>query len=412
MTRIGRAALVALALSCAGVAPLGAQVPALTGADLKVYLLTMGQGAALWERFGHNALVIRDTRSGVTTAWNWGVFDFAAPDFLARFLTGDTRYWMQGDDFARTVEAYRWMNRSLWVQELALPDSAKLALARTVAANAIGDAKYYRYDYFRDNCSTRVRDAIDQATGGALRAQLRTVPSGTTYRRETERLLDGMPLAVVGVDIALGRRADAPLSRWEAAFVPMQLRDALRGVRVPDGAGGTRSLLVRDEALFVASRPPEAVNPPRLSLWTAVAGLALATLLGVLGRAAPGSGAARSGVAALGGLWSLAAGVVGVVLLLAATVTRHVFWGANANLLLFSPLSLVLAVLLPWAVWGRRGGAVARGVAAGVVLASAVGGLAALLGGQPFAATLALAAPVHAALYWAIRRATQAPVPA
>lgn len=378
------------------------------GSQLTVYLLTMGQGDAIWERFGHNALVIRDRRTNAGTAWNWGLFDFAAPDFLARFLTGDTKYWMAGDDFARTVEAYRWMNRTLWLQELALPDSAKVALVQAVAANAVGDAKYYRYDYFRDNCSTRVRDALDRATGGAIRAHLSARPSGTTYRRETERLLAGMPLAAAGVDIALGRRADAPLTQWDAAFVPMNLRDALRGVRVPDAAGGTRPLLARDDELFVASRPPEAVNAPPLAMWMAVAGLALATLVGLLGRAAPTSAAARSGVVLLGGLWSVAAGVVGVVLLLAATLTQHVFWGANANLLLFSPLSLALAVLVPLAVWGGRASAAARGTAAGVVLASAVGGLVAVVGGQPFAATLALAVPVHAALYWAVRRATLA----
>lgn len=407
LRRFVASAALGLAAS-AGAAPGRAQVLAPPdGSQLKVYLLTMGQGEAVWERFGHNALVIRDLRTNVGTAWNWGLFDFAAPDFLARFLTGDTKYWMAGGDLGRTIEAYRWMNRTLWLQELAIADSDKVALAQAVAANAVGDAKYYRYDYFLDNCSTRVRDALDRATGGALRTQLARTPAGTTFRRETERLLGGMPLAAVGVDIALGRRADAPLSQWEAAFVPMNLRDALRAVRVPDGAGGTRSLLIRDDVLFVASRPPEAVNPPRLSLWTAVAGLALATLLGLLGRAAPASGAARAGLALLGGAWSLGAGVVGIVLLLAATATRHVFWGANANLLVFSPLSLALAALVPLALLRGRGATAARGVAAGVVLASAAGGLAAVLGGQPFAATLALAAPAHAALYWAVRHATR-----
>ncbi|MFO0272439.1 MAG: DUF4105 domain-containing protein, partial [Gemmatimonadota bacterium] len=165
LRRLAASAALGLAAS-AGAAPVRAQVLAPPdGSQLKVYLLTMGQGEAIWERFGHNALVIRDLRTNVGTAWNWGLFDFAAPDFLTRFLTGDTRYWMAGDDFGRTIEAYRWMNRTLWLQELAIPDSAKVALAQAVAANAVGDATYYRYDYFLDNCSTRVRDALDRAIG-------------------------------------------------------------------------------------------------------------------------------------------------------------------------------------------------------------------------------------------------------
>lgn len=390
-----------------GAGPAG-PADAAAGATLKVYLLTMGQGDALWERFGHNALVIRDMRTGAGTAWNWGVFDFAAPDFLARFLTGDTRYWMAGDDFAATLERYRWLNRSLWLQELALPDAAKAALAAEVARTAESDARFYRYDYFRDNCSTRVRDALDRATGGAVRDALSRVAAGTTYRRETERLLAGMPPAAVGVDVALGARADAPLSQWEAAFVPMSLRDAVRAVRVPDGAGGTRPLVVRDDALFVAARAPEAVVPPPLALWTAPGGVGMALVLGLAARALPTSAAARLLAAGLAAAWSLVCGVVGVVLLLAATITRHDFWGANANLLLFSPLSLVLAVLAPAALgWGKWSGA-ARGVAAGVVLAAAAGAVAALASGQPVSATLGLALPVHALLYLAVRRGTDA----
>jgi hypothetical protein len=394
-------------------APPGAVQPSATdpvaplrGGDLKVYLLTMGQGDALWERFGHNALVIRDMRTGVGTAWNWGVFDFAAPDFLQRFLTGDTRYWMAGDDFAQTLDRYRWMNRSLWLQELALPDDAKLALAQQVTALSFSEDRFYRYDYFRDNCSTRVRDALDRATNGAVRASLTQAEAGTTFRRETERLLAGMPAAAIGVDVALGARADRPLSQWEASFVPMTLRDAVRAVRVPDGAGGTKPLVVRDDALFVASRVPEAVMPPPVSLWTAPSGVALACLLGVLIQAMPRSSPARVAIAGLAAAWGLVCGVVGVVLLLAATVTRHDFWGANANLLAYSPLSCALVVLVPAALVARKWERLARGVALGVVLSGTAAGIAALATGQPLAATLGLAMPVHAMVYLALRRGT------
>ncbi|MDX2183172.1 MAG: DUF4105 domain-containing protein [Gemmatimonadaceae bacterium] len=367
-----------------------------------IYLLTMGQGDALWEKFGHNALVVRDRQTGQGVAWNWGVFDFAAPDFLSRFLTGDTRYWMAPDDFAATLDRYRWLNRSLVLQELAIPDSAVGPLLAAISANARDDAKYYRYDYFLDNCSTRVRDAINRATGGALERTLRNRAAGTTYRRETMRLLSTMPAAAIGVDVALGARADRPLSDWEASFVPMTLRDGVRAVRMPDGAGGTQPLVRREEALFTATRPAESAAPTAYAPLLALAGLVGAALLLALSRSTATS--ARLATTGLAVLWSLVAGVVGVVLLLAATVTRHVFWGANANLLLFSPLALVLVVVLPLALRRPAVGVVARGVAMGVVASAAVGVVVALAMHQPIAATAAVALPLHVATVLAVRR--------
>jgi hypothetical protein len=86
------------------------------GADLTIYLMTMGNGVRIWERFGHNAIRIVDASRGTDSVYNWGTFDFQQPNFLRRFMTGNTLYWMQGDDIAETIATYRYTNRSVWVQ--------------------------------------------------------------------------------------------------------------------------------------------------------------------------------------------------------------------------------------------------------------------------------------------------------
>src|ERR1043165_7725993 len=68
------------------------------GSDLTVYLLTFGWGDAVWERFGHNAIWIRDRARNTDLTYNWGMFDFNQPHFIWRFVTGDTRYWMEPID--------------------------------------------------------------------------------------------------------------------------------------------------------------------------------------------------------------------------------------------------------------------------------------------------------------------------
>ena len=64
------------------------------GSHLEVFLMTMGPGDAIWERFSHNALVVRDNRAGTEVAYNWGIFSFSQTDFVPRLLRGRMRYWM------------------------------------------------------------------------------------------------------------------------------------------------------------------------------------------------------------------------------------------------------------------------------------------------------------------------------
>ncbi len=77
------------------------------GSNLTVYLLTFGMGDVVWERFGHNAIRIKDAARGTDLTYNWGMFDFNQPRFIQRFLTGDTRYWMEAAQAAAVRRAER-----------------------------------------------------------------------------------------------------------------------------------------------------------------------------------------------------------------------------------------------------------------------------------------------------------------
>src|SRR5882762_92204 len=77
------------------------------GSNLTVYLLTFGWGDVVWERFGHNAIWIRDNARGTDTTYNWGMFDFNQPHFIWRFVTGDTRYWMEAIDLGSMLSYYK-----------------------------------------------------------------------------------------------------------------------------------------------------------------------------------------------------------------------------------------------------------------------------------------------------------------
>lgn len=321
---------------------------AVRGESLEVSVLTFENGAVLWERFGHNALVITDTLLGESRAYNWGVFDFDSPDFLVRFLTGDTRYWLAIWPTRAMLEEYVRLDRTARRQVLALDAVQRAALAEYVEWNALEENRYYRYDYYLDNCSTRVRDAIDRVLGGALARAFADVPTTPrTWREETARVTDGDWPPFAGIHVALGRNADRPLTRWNEGFIPMQLAVHLTTVMIPDGNGGTRALVAHDTVLYRAQRAPLPDRAPDRRIVALLLGLGLAALLLVLGRTAGASNAAPPLAARLlMTLWYSVGGVLGTALLLAGTVTKHApYMGSNLTLLQVHPLLLIAAVV-------------------------------------------------------------------
>ena len=401
-------------ISCLLPSLLGAQTAATSatptasepGSTLSVYLMTMGPGDAVWEKFGHNAIWIRDTTRGIDAAYNWGLFDFDAVDFYPRFLKGSMLYWMEGYDGTGTVNAYASYNRSVWAQELALTPAQRQELLDFVRWNALPQNRYYYYDYFRDNCSTRVRDAIDRVLGGQLRAALDTTATGTTYRWHTRRLTQGSLPVYTGMDIVLGPRGDHPLSAWEEAFLPMSLRDHVRTLTVA-GPDGTTVPLVRQEVeLFTASRIPEPARPANLLPGFLALGVLVGGLFAYSARLTwRGRRSGRIGVATLGGLWGFLAGTIGTVMALSWTLTDHVFMYRNENLLQLSPLAFLLVPLCISLGLGGRRARLAWRVAAVLAALSLLGLVLQLVPGldQGNGEVIALALPIHLGMAWGTR---------
>jgi hypothetical protein len=385
------------------------------GHELAVTLITFGVGEEVWERFGHNAIWIHDGSKGTDIAYNWGLFDFEQPDFTRRFLTGDTKYWMGGEEALTMVSNYHNIGRTVTLQRLNLTPKQALLLRDFVQNNALEENKYYQYDYFRDNCSTRLRDALDVALGGALRAETDSEKTALTYRAESMRLAEGDLPVQVGMDVALGREADVPLTAWQSFFIPMRLRDDVRHVSVsrPDG---TRVPLVTDEQVIAPSsgarQAAEAKAAPDLSVPAAIVGVVLALIVVVLRILARRSRGASWLLALLGMAWALLCAGLGVIILLAWFTTKHVFWAHNENILLLSPLWIPLIVLIPAALLSSRGVGKAR-VLLWLNVVLGVGALYLSLqpGGQDSETIVAFFLPVHVAFAWALSLTLPPPEP-
>lgn len=358
---------------------------------LRIGVMTMQPGEIFWERFGHNALVVDDPALPAPVSYNFGFFDLTEPGFFTRFIRGDMQYQLVALPLEQDLAYYREVGRGVSLQWLELEPARARALADALATNALPENARYRYDYFTDNCSTRVRDALDGALGGALRRQMDARSRGNTYRSEAVRLASPAGWMWLGFDVGLGPWADRPLSRWQEAFVPMRLADSLREARGPGGAP-----LVRGEVELLPHRiaPEPAEAPRRIWPWA---------LAGLLAAAAIASAPRRRDrlVAALAlPAWTLSV-LVGLLLAFLWCCTAHRAGWANANLLLLNP---ACALLLPggWRLLrGRAPGRWFPGLLLAVAAVAALSLPLQLLPGAQFQLPwIALLLPVHLAFAW------------
>lgn len=380
-------------------APLHAQQDA-TG--VRVFLMTMGPGDAVWERFGHNGIVIEDPRAG-SFVFDWGRFSFDQPGFVPRLMKGRMMYSMGAASTEDMINAYVGFNRTVWLQELNLSPGQIVALRAFVMWNVQEENKFYRYDYYRDNCSTRVRDAIDRILGGQLKAQLRARPTVETYRSHTERLTFDDIATYTGLQLAMGPNIDTPLTAWEEAFIPMELMQHVRTAKVRDASGREVPLVAREMTAFQSTRKPRPEKAPNLTIWYLLTGLIAAFALVWLAHSPtrPRSLALAITIA----LWCFITGFFGTIITLLWAFTDHIVTYRNENLLQAHPLLLVLAIFAPAVLlakgWARRIGVRLAWVVAGL---SALGFVIQILPGvdQVNGEIIALFLPIHLAVAYAL----------
>jgi hypothetical protein len=294
-----------------------------------ISVLTFGPGDETFSKFGHDALWVHDPRqpsSRRDLVYNYGTFRFDSPWLIVDFLKGRLSYWLSVSTLQRTLATYRSMNRSVSTQELALSREQALALTAFVQENAKPENAAYRYDYYRDNCATRIRDVLDRHLDGALRAASEG-PAPWTYRDHTRRLTAGAPLLFFALDLALGPLIDRPISEWEEMFLPGKVEAKLAQLKLPDG----RPLVRRTRVLFEAQRAPEPTRPPSFRWGWLVAGVAIGGALLGLSRLRRrwARVALAAGLGTLGLFW----GVLGALLLVLWLLTDHEVTYLNQNVL-------------------------------------------------------------------------------
>ena len=377
------------------------------GETLTVHLLTIGPGDGVEQLFGHNVLLVRDSATGYEGAFNYGLFSFEEPGFLLNFLKGRMMYRVEPRPLDATLASARAAERRVWAQELDLEPAARTELLDLLMTASLPENRDYRYEYFLNNCSTKLRDALDSVLGGQLRAAT-DIPDdrGITWRSHTRRLTGNRLFYYTGIDLLLGRRGDEVTTRWQEMWVPMQLRDAVGALYVTR-SDGSRTRLVSSEAVWVESdREHEPAASRSMQILFLLFGSAGGLVFVMLGRgAARGSRRSRFGLGLLGCLWGVFCFVAGS-LLIGMHWTDHEFMYWNQNVLLFSPLGLGVAIGLvrisrrgTTGLWDRRSALAPLWLGAVALLAHLIPPLR-----QGNLELILFAIPMHAAVCWVVIR--------
>ncbi|HVU53257.1 MAG TPA: DUF4105 domain-containing protein [Polyangia bacterium] len=319
---------------------------------LSIYVVTFGPGDHPFFKFGHDALLVRDRATGRDLVYNFGTFRFA-PGLIGDFMKGRLTYWLSVSSLPVVMASYERENRTIVLQELALPAEAKRALVARLEENARPDRREYKYDYFLDNCATRVRDAVDRATGGALHAASRA-PGRLTLREQALRMTaDAVPL-YLALDLVLAGATDRPIDRWAEMYIPEELERGLRAVTVP-GPAGPRPLVASEQTAFTAARPPPLERPPARLVPFLLVGVGIGLVFVALGWAAPHRPLVRALLGIVVAAWGLLVGFIGCFLVYAWTMTDHVVAHRNENIFLCAPWAVSLLVLGVGVALGWRG---------------------------------------------------------
>ena len=333
----------------------------------EAWLVTYGPGAEVWELFGHNALWLRDPATGLDHTYSFGYFEIDRPGFHLDFARGIMLYYGASSQAQREFDFYRGRQRSIQAQRLNLAPEQVRALQRSIHDAIYPHPQYYEYDYFRNNCSTWLRDLLDEVLGGELEPKLRGEPARLNFRDHTRRMSASRPWVQTGIMLLMGPSIDQSVSAWKETFLPDALARWLDTVIIDGEPLVLETRLLHDPQVF---QPPE--YPSSLWVWMLPAGAGAAVLIML-----PVLGVRRRWSRWPWHLGVLLAGSAGSLLLLMWLASGHHDTWHNAMLLLLHPLW--------WLLWwpSARAGRLPALLLAGVALGSLILGWPGLFQNRP-----------------------------
>ncbi len=218
------------------------------GADIRIVTCGPYQGE-LYSAFGHSAIRVRDSAQGLDLIYNYGVFNFNQPNFYLNFARGHLLYRLAVMDYRPFVDSYIEENRFVHEQILNLNPRQEQRLFDFLQWNALPENMEYNYDYFYDNCATRVRDAVKTTFGDTISFDGSYITTSYTIRDLCDIYLQQQPWGDLGIDLCLGLPMDKRATPWMYMFLPDYVESAFENATISD-SNGVRPLVAKNVVTF------------------------------------------------------------------------------------------------------------------------------------------------------------------
>lgn len=317
---------VLLSLSC------WAQVP--DGSDLRISLLTCSKGDDIASDFGHSALRVTDLVSGQDIVFNFGTYDFEAPHFVLKFMRGRMDYLLSACYYQDFIQSYLLDNRAVSERLLLLEPDDRVKVYSMLLTVWKGAGRRYRYDYFNNNCATKIRDIL--LGPKSVVPSLARPPHAPEYTFRTaygDLYLYDVPWLMFGLDMLMGARLDRPISFDEEMFLPCLLEENLSMCRFEESGApilGERKIILDNNP--VSGGKWKFLTEP-LCLFSTICLIFVILFFPIADR--------KRYVRIVSSFIYTVVGLTGILMLLMWFCTEHYWTGPNWNLLWAGPLYLV-----------------------------------------------------------------------
>jgi len=195
-----------------------------------VYLLTCGPGNETSSRWGHSALRIVDHTAGTDRVYNWGVFDFSTPAFAWKFARGRLEYMLGVSTYERFIQEYFMEGRWVQSQKINLEPHEIVKMLQLIEENLKPENVRYRYDFFYDDCSTRIRDLLENSIGSGMVYPPDIKENMPSFRFMVGKYLPMAPWLKLGIDLLMGLPGNKKASARDRMFLPVDMQEGLSDI--------------------------------------------------------------------------------------------------------------------------------------------------------------------------------------
>lgn len=198
----------------------------------EISLLTFSPGPLLYQTFGHSAIRVFDPKKGLDQIYNYGTFDFNAPNFYWKFVKGNLKYWLSISKNRQFIQEYILNDQSVYEHVFNFTEIEKQKVYEFLQVNYLPENRFYVYDFFYDNCATRIRDVIYHHAKIDIVLTDSSWYQKQSFRAAINPYLEKFPLAHLGIDLGLGLSTDQEMSVSESMFLPDYLMYGFENAKI------------------------------------------------------------------------------------------------------------------------------------------------------------------------------------